>query len=494
MTKNLLICAKHDSFWVSVSQELARLSNCNLSVWIGKEVDISLADKPYISYDPYDLFHLDGMTLSGGRTTVNSRNLDVLDYYNFAKILDRADVGSRLSFSERNHLFFSHCHFWTNLLLEKSIDAVVFSNVPHTPDSYGLFMCAKMLNISIISVNVTPFPGLVYLTDKTLENILPGAPTTEEVEANRKLLEEYKFIFGPNSNSELWYMRRQREREFAVGLTSIKNLLKKDFPSVLYSSFRRAFPNTNGKKYRSIKRHNGVYDGSKKSFLREMLVLLRWEHYRWRLERELKSREVSEIPEKFLYFPLHYQPEATTAPGAGFFSDQHVLVDLISSFLPNGIFLVVKEHPTQLYRKNWGISGRAPGYWSNITRNKNVILVDSSISSKELIGRSLAVVTGTGTAGYEAIMQGKRSIVFGSPWYLRHPKAIQTNFSNVANVVNSIIHLETEKLENSREMDDEVFINEMSKLLIRCDVHGYTRGVVERNPTRIASAISNYVS
>lgn len=276
-------------------------------------------------------------------------------------------------------------------------------------------------------------------------------------------------------------------------LQAVKNLFTNNLFRRGHVFFRRAISNTNRKKYRSIKRHVGVYDGQKKSTLRELIVQMRWEYYRRCLERELKSLEVSEIPEKFFYFPLHYQPEATTAPGAGFFSDQHVLVDLISGFLPNDVFLVIKEHPTQLYKKNWGISGRAPGYWRKMTRNENVILVNGSISSKELIGRSMCVVTGTGTAGYEAIMQGKSSMVFGSPWYLRHSRAIQTNFSNVEDVVKSIVRPESRELEGSREIDDEAFIDDMSKLLIRCDVHGYTKGMVGRDPARLASAISRHV-
>lgn len=493
MKKNLLICAPHSSFWVGVSQELTRLTNFNVKVWIGRETSISQAHMPYLSFDSYDLFHLNGMTLNGGCATVNFSNLDILDYYNFVKILDRADVDSRLSFSERNHLFFAHLRFWVNILLENSIETVLFSNVPHTPDGYGLFVSAKMLNIPIVSVNVTPFPGLVYLTDKSIENILPSNSSREEIAENRRILEEYRSIFGSNRNSELWYMKRQRELEFTGGLNVMRNLFNIKSIRSLKGFLRKVLPDISGKKYRSIKRHNGVYDGQKKSALKELQVHMRWRNYRKGLLRELKSCEISEVPEKFLYFPLHYQPEASTTPGAGFFSDQHVIVDLISSFLPKNVFLVVKEHPTQLYKTNWGISGRTPGYWKMMTRNSNVILVDSSISSKELISRSMGVVTATGTAGYEAIEQGKSSIVFGSPWYLRHPRAIQANFDNVREAVERIIRFESKKLKDSFEREDEDFLDDMSKLLIRCDVHGYTKGMVERNPTRLASAISSYV-
>jgi|GEM_PF-2815487 len=476
-----------------MSNKLVNLTGAEVKVWIGTGNGDSQKNESYISYDPFDLFHLKGMTLNGGDTLIDLQKIELLDYYNFGKILDRADVGSKLSYSERNHLFFAHLCFWHDIIIKNSIDLIIFSNIPHTPDSYGLFVSAKVLNIKTITVNVTPLPGIIYLTGAHTETILSGHSYKSEIFENYKTLHEFSSNFFLNPKSELWYMKMQREQE-VQSLTKIINTISpKHWIRKSRKYLKSSSLNTGEKKYRSIKRYEGLYDGKSKSTLRELLVKTRWVHYRYQLEKELKSCEVSKIPEKFLYFPLHYQPEATTAPGSGFFSDQHVLVDLITNHLPEDVFLVIKEHPTQLYRKNWGISGRSLGYWKKITRNKKVILVDRGKNSKELIEKSIGVVTGTGTAGYEAIVQGKTALVFGRPWYLHHPRAIETNFSNVGKVIKLLTKPKSDRPNALIEAENEEFLRIASKFLIKCDVHGYTKGQVERDPEYLAQVIFQHV-
>lgn len=494
MLKNVLMCAKHDRFWTSVSDRLMDLTKAKIKVWIGTGSDSIQENRQYISYEPFDLFHLKGMTLNGGTTQIDLKNIETLDYYNFGKILDRADVNSMLSFAERNHLLFAHLCFWHDLLIKNAIEIIIFSNTPHTPDSYGLFISAKMLKIKMISINVTPFPGLVYLTEPHTERILIGTSRKDEANETYNTIDEFNSSFFLRPDAELWYMKTQREQEkTGFRWQRIKNALKKN----LTRPRKRQKPyklTTSEKKYRSIKRHDGFYDGSSKSALSELLVKAKWSYFRHRLERELRSCEVSGIPEKFLYFPLHYQPEATTAPGAGFFSDQHVLVDLISKYLPEDVFLVLKEHPTQLYRNSWGISGRSIGYWKKISRNNKVILVSRNESSKELIEKSIGVITATGTAGYEAILQGKTALVFGKPWYLQHPRAIETNFVNVGKAIEKIIQQRSVQARDLADSENEEFMRIASAFLIKCDVHGYTKGQVERNPAHLATVISQYVN
>lgn len=52
--------------------------------------------------------------------------------------------------------------------------------------------------------------------------------------------------------------------------------------------------------------------------------------------------------EKFIYVPLHMQPELTTCPLGGQFADQLLMVRMLSAHLPKGYRLYVKEHPDQL--------------------------------------------------------------------------------------------------------------------------------------------------
>ena len=384
--KRLLMFGKHDDFWMSVGEELATAIPAVIAVWIGKERDLDKSPKSYTFRLAADLNYLTEVGSNFGKGLLNPHDITLLDYHNFLKLLDRVDVGSMLGFSERNHLFFSHVNFHLNLLNREMIDLIIYSNVPHAPVSYGLMIAAKILKIPMLMVHVTPFPGLVYLTNESFQNMLPANLEKTEIVANHKLLEDHSKIFGSGSYFEWLYMRenlrKEEERE-------TKNLLRpvlsvhgfKHLPKYVFRlpQYIRSFaPKIDGRKYKTVKRHEGPYDGKVKSKLKEIMVLFRWRNFRLKLMRELKRCEISKLPIKFVYLPLHYQPEATTVPGAGFYSDQHVLIDAVSSCLPKDVFLVVKEHPTQLLKHNLGIRGRHIGYWEKIVRAENTILINSS--------------------------------------------------------------------------------------------------------------------
>ena len=53
------------------------------------------------------------------------------------------------------------------------------------------------------------------------------------------------------------------------------------------------------------------------------------------LKREYSRISVTpDLNTKYVVFALHYQPEATTAPRAGYFADQLYIVELLSKYLP----------------------------------------------------------------------------------------------------------------------------------------------------------------
>jgi hypothetical protein len=122
---------------------------------------------------------------------------------------------------------------------------------------------------------------------------------------------------------------------------------------------------------------------------------------------------------KYVYFPLHLQPEMTTSALGGPFVDQALAIELLSSILPNDIKIYVKENPKQM-----GFM-RGPTFFHRVQRLKNVQLVPENINSHELIRNSIFVATITGTAGWEALSAGKVALVFGNAWYRSLPGAIK---------------------------------------------------------------------
>lgn len=112
--------------------------------------------------------------------------------------------------------------------------------------------------------------------------------------------------------------------------------------------------------------------------------------------------------EKFVYFPLHMQPEHTTSVVTPFFTDQISLIRNIARSLPVNYFLYVKDHPSMGTMRYW----RERKYYEKILDIPNVRLIHPEVNSLSLNKMSQIVFTINGSASTEAILLKKQVIVF----------------------------------------------------------------------------------
>jgi len=116
----------------------------------------------------------------------------------------------------------------------------------------------------------------------------------------------------------------------------------------------------------------------------------------------------------FILFLMHFQPEASTASQAPRWVDQERIIEQMAVNAPQGLRIVVKENP-QCY--GW----RGKRYFGPLADLANVQFCHPLVSTRELIKRAEALVTITGSAGLEAIMQGTRVAALGRPPYSEFP-------------------------------------------------------------------------
>lgn len=130
------------------------------------------------------------------------------------------------------------------------------------------------------------------------------------------------------------------------------------------------------------------------------------------LARSFRLSETAELTcGKFVYFPLHVDPEASTMVLSPHQTDQLTVVEAISKALPPGYSVVVKDHSPML--------GRRPrDFYRKLRRLPRVHLVDMRLDSFALIRKSEAVITITGTVGQEALFLGKPVVALGESPYI----------------------------------------------------------------------------
>lgn len=102
----------------------------------------------------------------------------------------------------------------------------------------------------------------------------------------------------------------------------------------------------------------------------------------------------------FVYFPLHFEPEASVLVSGREYRDQLSTIDLLRRFLPHECTLVVKEHPHC-------IGNRPIKFYRTVSALAGVALVDPDVSSRVLIKQSRGVIAIAGTAVLEAYLLNK---------------------------------------------------------------------------------------
>jgi hypothetical protein len=143
---------------------------------------------------------------------------------------------------------------------------------------------------------------------------------------------------------------------------------------------------------------------------------------KWRLTRMARVaiadvKGVFEKPvagERFVLYPLHFQPEATTLVQAPLYLDQVALLRDIAASLPAGVRLYVKEHVSS--------RGRRPlGFYEAIRAIPAARLLGPDEDTWTLIRESAAVAVITGTVGWEGLMFQKPVVTFGDVFFNLHP-------------------------------------------------------------------------
>lgn len=120
----------------------------------------------------------------------------------------------------------------------------------------------------------------------------------------------------------------------------------------------------------------------------------------------------SNLPEKFMVFYLHLQPERTTLPEGYGFTQQYKAISILNEVIPVDWSIVVKEHPATFYRYCTP-SGRWPQLYKDIAALDKVILTPLETDTYMMMEKSKCVVTIAGTVCREALMMGKPALQFG---------------------------------------------------------------------------------
>jgi hypothetical protein len=316
----------------------------------------------------------------------------------FLKMCDRLEQAFPQSYQQRKNLYLKHVRYWNHVLLEEKIDFYLGLNVPHETWDFVVYSLCKLHGIpAIFGFQTQVTDTFVMLTD--WERSLPD------------IERRYTAIQGEVDLSGRFLRDYQRQTQTAK-------------PTPFYMNSQ---PAPSGPSLVSRVTQVARVLGDDPSLVRNKLLNPSfWVDYssravetrrRARLDQEMLDRyeraaSPPDLGKKFIYLPLHYQPEMTTSPLAGAFVDQVLIAQLLAATMPQDVHLYIKEHPMQ--KK---LLGRHPEYYDELRALPRTTLVPKGFDTYELMQKSAAVATATGTAGWEALFREKPVLLFGHNFY-----------------------------------------------------------------------------
>lgn len=330
------------------------------------------------------------------------------DYYHvlmeFTEMLYRNHYRAKgLSPQEIWHIGHMSYDYFAGLLLEHDIDAVVFDTLPHDTGAV-LYRAARNLGIKTLICHQSVLNDrFFFFWDRDdfgyFENVKPisknpGLRISEGHSAD--LLWEKKGLAKMKRRGiwdtvilpylwELW-------KRFAVDLLPIHQPAKR----------RKALAR---KHKRPLAGYLQVYH-ERREFVK--------------MYCKLAVNQVS-YTERYVYFPLHMQPEVSTSGLGKPYFDQLLAIEQLAGILPREWKIYVKEHPCQ--GKIWvhNHQHRSTHFYERLMRLPQVVYLSAEVGNYDLMRHSQFVSTISGSSGWEAIKGGKPVLIFGRAWYATLP-------------------------------------------------------------------------
>ena len=313
------------------------------------------------------------------------------------KMFERLSYG-QYSFEARVSKFYAHLRYWNYMLDTAKIELAVFTNTPHEGWDYIIYCLCKEKGI----ITVFPYFSSVEPYGYFASDIrTQGAGVLEHY---NRLAEQYKNtpieeIELPHDFLSVFDLQSGNEDKTPYYMKEVKRTLKiKSTLILLAEKVLRKIRKSLFKNWFKIIR---FYFGKGSGIFQR--------HYRLRKLRGAYERlaEQADFSQPYIYLPLHYQPELTSCPMGGIFVRQLLIAEMLSFYLPNGVWIYVKEHPMQTDHC------REAQLYSDLAALPNVKLVHRNTDTYKLLEHCVAIASCTGTAGFEGMFMGKPFLVFG---------------------------------------------------------------------------------
>ena len=367
------------------------------------------------------------------------------------KMMDREDIIGVIRQIDREPIFYSWLIWCCNKIEAIKPDFLLMSESPHSSLQYLMYELCEFFSVKTFSFGmITKFSPVIYLRHGIYGDKIELFEKPYSRKIDQLLFDRAEKILKSDSrsgqalNQLILYHQKQIDNKFYNLNGRLVFLLREIIKSFIiwlpFKVTKRLF--TKKRPFQLVELEKPIF--KRYNFSRHKIR--RVQEKIWKeLENKQKKYTVDFRDSDYVYLSLHYEPERNSCPDGHKFYEQIKAISAIRSILPNTVELLVKEHPSQTSRARIGYLGRSSFFYEAISKIVGVNLISSNISSEELISEAQFTVSLGGTMSLESALRGKRSIVFGTPWFKGAPNIIEYNDAlTYENILNSELHVEAE--------------------------------------------------
>lgn len=310
------------------------------------------------------------------------------------------DLGGGLAADEMEARLRQHLQLCLDLLHTLAVDEVWFTSVPHFGIDQAMAMAAERAEVPVLSLRQLPFPAKF---DWCWSGPARPAITPPAFDAwTRGALPLDLFYMTPRQWDAPGRAWSRRARQYLGSLLRGR----------LASSGARLWRAAVDRQWWGLAFALEALDPASRAAAARHRQALR-EHRR----QPRAWRRLQDIAQQFVYFALHYEPEANADVYGADYAFQPDALRALSRALPADWVLVVKENPVQ------GFARRGEAFARTLDGLPGLVWVDPATPGAALLERAALVATLCGSVGYEALLRGKACLYFGDPWYAGLPGA-----------------------------------------------------------------------
>jgi hypothetical protein len=388
-------------------------------IWLGDPVHDRFAEETFADCIILDFYQTNLGRVDGRRykksvfdTYVENRPFFESLMIKTFDMMNRQDPLDQYSFETRKQVFYALVLYFIDLLENSKPDFALFSEAAHSPASFILYRLCSLLNITTIEFSSGPsvFP---VITPK-IDGVRTGADSDDFAVEKEEIANWIRSLGQGYTKAVPKYMIK---KDRSLIKYFIKLIFKYCKESVKKTYTQNVNPTYMVKNCVDSCQAMSRYEWKLKKRLLAKEARIRHTYFTYVKKIDVKNK-------KFVYFPLHYQPERTTNPEGGEYYDQFQALAKLRSILDDDVGIYIKEHPSQFWPNRSGGCARNKDYYRNLNSIDGICFVDTAYDSFELIDNSLLVATITGTVGVESIARGKPVLVFGDPWYKGIPGSV----------------------------------------------------------------------